>query len=146
MAATVAMMLLIAIPVSAAPATTFTETVQGVTESFIDTLPCGGAPHSITITYNAVFHITTKDDTMHVTGTQAGSFTATPVSGTGPTFTGHFAIWFGANLNDQSANGTFTFNVSGHGSDGSNFHQGVVAHFNVTPQGTVNEFFKLNCP
>jgi hypothetical protein len=38
-------------------------------------------------------------------------------------------------------NGTSTFNVRGTGSDGSTFSFHATDHFNVRPDGTVNEFF-----
>jgi hypothetical protein len=58
-----------------------------------------------------------------------------------PSYTGSFTVWGGFNQNNQVVNGTFTFSVRGRGSDGSRFTNHTTDHFNVRPDGTVNEFF-----
>src|SRR6266508_4082517 len=58
-----------------------------------------------------------------------------------PSYTGKFTVWGGFNQNGNTVNGTFTFNVRGSGSDGSTFKNHTTEHFNVRPDGTVNEFF-----
>jgi hypothetical protein len=140
-------------PASAAPPTV-TETVRekGVTESFSEDDPCLG-PITVTLTYNAVFHITEfvsgpNEGNVHVTFTQAGKFTLTPDDPTLPVYRGSFAIWGGFNGNRQSASGTFTFNAVGKGTDGSRIAFHAVEHFNVTPAGIEKEFLveRFDCP
>jgi hypothetical protein len=58
-----------------------------------------------------------------------------------PTYTAKFTVWGNFNTNGQTVNGTFTFNVHGTLLDGSTFSNHVNDHFNVRPDGTVNEFF-----
>jgi hypothetical protein len=135
-----------AAPASAAPATTFTQTVKGVTESFPEVNECSGATGTVTITYNGVFHVTElASGGLHVTGTQTGTFTFVPDDPSEPTYTGRFTTWFGENVNARNATGTFTFRVRGVGSDGSvlRFHQ--VAHFSVSATGVTVEFDRTRC-
>jgi len=76
------------------------------------------------------------------TFTQTGTFSAVPLEDPSlPSFTGRFTIWGGFNQNGKTVNGTFTFNLSGTGSDGSTVSFHTTEHFNVRPDGTVNEFF-----
>src|SRR6266540_9143 len=91
------------------------------------------------------------------TFTQTGTFTAVPVSGVGPTFTGTFTVWdggmaFNPVFSDEgeivSADkfvDTFTFTVRGTGSDGSRIFQHQTGHINQNPLGATNEFFKDSC-
>ena len=58
-----------------------------------------------------------------------------------PSYTGKFTVWGGFNQTRQTANGTFTFNVRGTGSDGSSFSNHVTDHFNQRPNGSVQTFF-----
>ena len=136
----------LATPAVAAPP--FTETIneRGVTETFVDTITCEeeGALYEITVTYNLVEHVTAFDDgRVHATFTQAGTFSAEPLDPTGQGATGHFAVWGGFNQNNKSANGTFTFNVTGRFEDGSRLSVHAVDHFNETPTGA--EFFFTRC-
>ena len=65
-------------------------------------------------------HETVFDDgRVHATFTQAGKVSAVPADGTGPTYTGRFAVWVVSTRNRSTVNGTFTFNVTLSGSDGS---------------------------
>lgn len=138
--------LLFAAPAFAQPPVTETTTQQGLVETFVDVVPTceGGGPlYTITTTSNFVEHTTTFDDgRVHATFTQTGTFVAVPLEdATLPSFTGRFTVWGGFNMNGNTVNGTFTFNVRGTGSDGSTFNNHVTEHFNVRPDGTVNEFF-----
>jgi hypothetical protein len=134
--------LLLAAPAAFAETEVFTITEQNVTEEFTDVLPCVGTA-DITITYNAVFHVTELDDgTFHMTGTLAGSFTAVVDD---VTYSGRFAQWFGENSNRKSFAGTFTFHVVGSGSDGSTVNFQETAHFSVSAKGLVLEFDKTKC-
>jgi hypothetical protein len=133
-------------PAIAAPPVTETNHAKNLVETFVDVVPTceeGGPLYTITTTSNAVEHTTTFDDgRIHATFTATGTFVAVPLEDPSlPSYTGKFTIWGGFNANGQTVNGTFTFNVRGTGSDGSTFSTNLVEHFNVRPDGTVNEFF-----
>jgi hypothetical protein len=133
-------------PAFAAPPVTETNHAKGLVETFVDVVPSceGGGPlYTITTTSNAVEHTTTFDDgRIHATFTQTGTFVAVPLDDPSlPSYTGKFTVWGGFNQNGTTVNGTNTFNVRGTGSDGSTFSSSQVQHFNVRPDGTVNEFF-----
>ncbi len=133
-------------PVSAAPPVTTTTHEKGLVETFLDVLPTcdnSGAAYEITTTSNFVFHETLFDDgRVHATFTQTGTFVAT--NPTLPDYTGKFTIWGGFNANGKTANGTFTFTVHGTGDDGSTFKTHFMDHFNLRPDGSVNEFFRCH--
>ena len=138
--------LLFAAPAFAQPPVTETTTQKGLVETFVDVVPTcegGGPAYTITTTSNLVEHTTTFDDgRVHATFTQTGTFVAEPLKDPSlPSFTGRFTVWGGFNQNGKTVNGTFTFSVRGTGSDGSTFSNQNVEHFNVIPDGTVNEFF-----
>lgn len=165
----VAALLLSASAASAAPATTFTVTNHGISDAFFTLSPCPGPTPLIYVTTveNNIFHITTlPNGTMHFTFTATGTltvqpvinpFTIDPVTGEpivtpppipapgAPTFSGHFAVWSGANTNNQSFSGTFTLNVKVRGSDGSVVKFNLVSHVNVTPTSATMDFTKVNC-
>jgi hypothetical protein len=135
-------------PAYAGP-TTETNTQKDLVETFVDVVPTceGGGPlYTITTTSNLVEHETAFDDgRVHATFTQTGTFTAVPLEDPSlPSYTGKFTVWGGFNQNGSTVNGTFTFNVRGTGSDGSTFSNSNVDHFNVRPDGTVNEFFQCH--
>jgi hypothetical protein len=117
------------------------------TQTFVDVLPCAGPDlFTITLTYNAVEHESTAaNGSTHETFTMTGTFTAVPVSGTGPSYSGHFTIWDGENGNAQNAAATVTFTIHAVGSDGSHltFHETV--HFSVSASGLVVAFDKPHC-
>ena len=133
-------------PASAAPVTE--TTTDKIVENFVDTVPtCGlpGEPYNVTITANVIEHVTLFDDGReHGTFTEAGKVTATPVDGTGPSYTGHIAVWGGFNANGAETNGTFAFNLTLTGSDGSKISHHEVEHFDQRPDGTVHEFFRCH--
>ena len=140
-----AVLLLLAAPAFAQPVTE-TTTQKGLVETFVDVVPTceeGGPLYRITTTSNLVEHTTTFDDgRVHETFTQTGRFVAAPLEDASlPSFTGRFTVWGGFNQNGKTVNGTFTFSVRGTGSDGSTFTNQSTDHFNVRPDGTVNEFF-----
>jgi hypothetical protein len=130
----------------AAPVTNTTHE-KGLVETFVDVVPScepGGPLYQITTTSNLVEHETIFDDgRVHATFTQTGRFVAVPLAG-GPSFTGKFTIWGNFNQNGKAVNGTFTFNIHGTGSDGSTFSNHENDHFNVRPDGSVNEFFRCH--
>jgi hypothetical protein len=143
----VALAMGLATPAAAAPPITETTTQHGVTETFIDFAPTceGGGPlYEITITYNLVEHVTVFDDgRVHATFTQTGTFDAVALDPAEPDASGHFTQWGGFNQNDQSVNGTFTFNVNGQFEDGTQINTHLVDHFNVVRSGA--EFFFTHC-
>ena len=91
-------------------------------------------------------HETVFDDgRVHATFTQTGTFVAAPLEDPSlPSYTGKVTIWGGFNQSNQVVNGTFTFNLHATGSDGSRASISSSDHFNVRPDGTVNEFFHCN--
>ncbi len=134
-----------AVPALAGPPETTTTHQKNLVETFVDTLPsCEGGPlYTITTTSNLVDHTTAfADGRFHGTFTQTGKVVAVPLADPSlPSYTGHFTVWGGFNANGTTVNGTFTFNVSLRGSDGSKVTNHTVEHFNVRPDGSVNEFF-----
>jgi hypothetical protein len=135
--------LLLSAPAALGAAQSFTVTEKGVTESFTDVLPCVSDSADITITYNAVFHITELDNgTYHVTGTLTGTFTAVA---DGVTYTGRFTQWFGENENAMNSEGTVTFSVRGTGGDGSRIAFSEVFHYTITATGVETAFDKPLC-
>lgn len=128
-----------------AAADTDTRTEKNLVENFVDVLPSceEDAPlYDITTTSNLVEHSTILDDgSMHFTFTQTGTFVAEPLDAGLPSYTGRFTVWGGFNLTNNTANGTFTFSVTGKGSDGSRLRNTSVDHFNERSDGTVNQFF-----
>ena len=111
------------------PAQTFTETVKDVTETIAEVNPCTGDEGTVTITYNAVFHVTElASGEFHLTGTLTGTFVFVPDDPEQATFTGRFTSWFGENHNLNEAAATTTFRVRGTGSDGSTINFHAVSH------------------
>jgi hypothetical protein len=139
-----AFLVLVGGPALASPVTQ-TTTQKDLIETFVDVVPSceGGGPlYEITTTSNAVEHETLFDDgRIHLTFTQTGKFVAEPLEAGLPSYTGSFTVWGGFNANGATANGTFTFDVRGKGSDGSKFVNSTVDHFNERPDGSVNAFF-----
>ena len=137
---------LIAASASAAPPVTETTTVKD-SDTFVDVLTsCGeDAPlYEITIDYKLIEHTTTFDDgRVHATFTQTGKFVAEALEPGSLDASGTFAIWGGFNANGKTINGTFTFNLSGKYSDGTNVGIHVTDHFNTTPTG--GDFFFTHC-
>lgn len=142
-------LLSIAAPAFAQPPTTVTTHEKGLVETFVDVIPTcdeDGAPYTITTTSNLVTHETIFDDgRVHATFTQTGTFSAVPLEDPSlPSYTGRVTIWGGFNQNGTTVNGTFTFNLRGTGSDGSTLSAHNLDHFNVRPDGSVNEFFRCH--
>jgi hypothetical protein len=142
-------LMLIGVPAFAsAPPDTHTTTQKNLVETFVDVVPNSncveeGPLYTITLPSNLVMHETIFDDgRVHATFTQTGTFVAVPLEDPSlPSYTGKVTLWGGFNQNGQTVNGTFTFNLGATGSDGSTINTHQVDHFNVRPDGTVNEFF-----
>jgi len=144
-------LLLIAAPAFAQPPTNTTTHEKGLVETFVDIVPsetCSeeGPLYTITTTSNLIMHETIFDDgRVHATFTQTGTFSAVPLEDPSlPSYTGRVTIWGGFNQNGTTVNGTFTFNLRGTGSDGSTLSAHNLDHFNVRPDGSVNEFFRCH--
>lgn len=141
--------LLLATPVALAGgngATTFTQTDKGATDTFVDVIPCTGAPATITITYNDIFHGTINKTGSWFTGTMSGTVAATTLGLNPITYTGHFTTWFGDENNLKNDVEHSTFNVHLTGSDGSTiaFHDNAQAAMNANGTITVS-FDKMVC-
>jgi len=146
LAAVAALAVLATASVAVAAPTTDTIHEHQETDNFVDVLPnCDGSAdlYDITVVYNLISHETVfPDGRVHATFTQTGKFIAEPLDPDLPTYEGRFTVWGGFNDNGKTANGTFTFSLTGKGSDGSRIRHHEVEHFNERPDGTVNEFFK----
>ena len=136
----------VAAPSATAQATSFTETVQGVTETFPEINPCSGATGTVTVTYNGIFHVTEDPQGgFHITGTQTGTFTFVPDDASEPSFTGRFTTWFGGNVSTNTDGFWTTFRVRGTGSDGSTLLFNAVEQIHVSNGEVRVEFFLENC-
>ena len=148
----VALLLFTAVVASAAGAgaVSYTQTFHNATDSFPAVNPCSGASGNATLTYNGVFHVTTLTSgqgagTFWATGTMTGDFVFAPDNATQPTYTGHFASWFGDNDNLRNGTETSTFNLHGVGSDGSSLKFHEVAHLSISATGITVFFDKPTC-
>lgn len=138
-----------AVPALAGPPVTTTTHQKNLVETFVDVIPTcdeGGPLYTITTTSNLVMHETVFDDgRVHATFTQTGTFVAVPLEDPSlPSYTGKFTQWGGFNQNGTTVNGTFTFHLRATGSDGSTVSIKLTDHFNVRPDGSVNEFFRCH--
>jgi hypothetical protein len=102
--------------------------------------PCTGDPATVTLTVNDVFHGTINKTGSWFTGTLEGTFLIVPVDSSLPTFSGHFATWFGDENNLRNDVEHSTFNVHGTGSDGStlSLHDNAQATMNANGVITVS--------
>ena len=132
--------IVLAIPVSAAGATTQTVNQHGPFAPFHVDSSCGAPAGTVSGSGNQIFHITVNGagDTW-ITTTQEAWFTLTPDTGT-VTYTGHFAFWFGAELNNQNLVQHDVTNVRATGSDGSTLTFNLVDHTSISANGQVNSF------
>ncbi len=131
---------------ASAQANTFTQTVQGFTESFPDLNPCTGDPGQVTVTYNGVFHITEDPNGgFHVTGTLTGTFQFVPDDPSLPSYAGRFTDWFGGNVTSNGEGFWETFRINGTGSDGSKLVLNAVTQIHFSNGQLRVEFLKFNC-
>jgi hypothetical protein len=129
-----------------AGAVSFTQTIHNATETDTDVNPCTGAPGTLTLTYNAIFHVTTlANGTYWATFTQAGTFSFVPFDSSQPSFTGHFTVWDGDNWNNRNTTETATFTVHGTGSDGSNLAFHETEHISSSATGLTVSFDRPRC-
>jgi len=140
---------LVAVPAASpagAGAVSFTQNWHNVTDTSTDVNPCSGTPGTLTLTYNAVFHVTTLENgTYWATFTQTGAFSFVPFDSSQPSYTGHFTVWDGDNWNNRNTTETVTFMVRGTGSDGSTLTFHEVEHISSSASGATLSFDKLRC-
>ncbi len=145
----VAAIMVVAAPSASAAgagAVSFTQTEHNATETDTDVNPCTGAPGTLTLTYNAIFHVTTlANGTYWATFTQTGTFSFVPFDSSQPSYTGHFTVWDGDNWNNQNTTETATFMVIGTGSDGSMLAFHETEHFSVSATGVTTSFDNPRC-
>ncbi len=133
------------------PGCSFTQNVHGQVQTFPTNVPCvdpmtGPPTGTLTITTNSVFHVTVNlAGDLWITGTQEGSVSFTPFDPLRPTYTGHFAAWFGASMNQKNAVFHDAFNLTLTGSDGSTVQAHVVNHFSMSASGMTVVFDKITC-
>jgi hypothetical protein len=129
-----------------AGAVSFTQTIHNATETDTDVNPCTGAPGTLTLTYNAIFHVTTlANGTYWATFTQTGSFSFVPFDSSQQSYTGHFTVWDGDNWNNQNTTETAAFSVHGTGSDGSKLAFHDTEHISSSATGLTVSFDKPRC-
>lgn len=130
-----------------AQAASTTTPFHGVTEEFVDLIPCTGESATIQITYNGVMHESTAaNGSFHLTGTLTGTVVVTPEDPNLPTYTGRFTTWFGGNINSKNQGFWETFTVRLIGSDGSILTLNEVEQFHMSATGEVTvEFSNENC-
>jgi hypothetical protein len=138
-------------PIPQASTCTYTQNLHGVTQSFPSNVPCVDPPNSVTgivtLTYNVVNHVTvnTAGDAWFTT-TQAGTFSFTPFDPNGLSYSGHFAIWFGASFNQNNGVLPDIFNLHGTASDGTKLSFHMIDHASITSTGVVtSSFSKVVC-
>jgi hypothetical protein len=123
-------------------AQTFTQIDKNVIEvQYGNANPCTGDLGTLTLTYNDAFHGTVlANGTSWFTGTITGSLVWVPDDSSKPTYTGHFAQWFGDENNLKNDVEPSTFNVTAIGSDGSHlvFHENDQAATNANGVVTVS--------
>jgi hypothetical protein len=142
--AALAAALLVATPVALAGgngATTFTQTDHNATDSFVDVVPCTGAPATVNLTYNDVFHGTINKTGSWFTGTMTGDVVATTLDANPITYTGHFTTWFGDENNLKNDVEHSTFNIHLTGSDGSTLSAHENAQAAMNANGTITVSF-----
>jgi hypothetical protein len=131
--------------VSVTPSCSETITVKNLPpESQPDANPCTGDPGTFTLTdARSVFHVNVnRDGEIWVSGTDEGTAAFISDDSSGVSGTGHWADWFGFNLNEQNMESTSTFNISIHLSDGQNVTSHDVSHDLLTPNGVEISFDK----
>jgi hypothetical protein len=129
-----------------AGAVSFTQTIHHATETDTDMNPCTGALGTLTLTYNAIFHVTTlANGTYWATFTQTGTFSFVPFDASQPSYTGHFTVWDGDNWNNRNTTETATFSVHGAGSDGSRLTFHETEHVSTSATGMTISFDRPRC-
>lgn len=124
-------------------ATTFTQTMHGVTQTFPVGPLCGAPPATLTQTSNSVFHTTVNGaDDSWLTNTEEAWITIVPDDPTLPNFAGHFADWFGISLNANNTVVHDIVNIRLTATDGSarTITVHLVDHMSSSASGQINIF------
>ena len=100
-------------------AMTFTQHDSNVVEVSTDVNPCTGDTGTLTMTYDAIFHVTINKTGSWATGTLHGSIQFVPDNPAAITYSGHFAAWFGDENNLHNDVEHSTFNARLTGTDGT---------------------------
>lgn len=120
-----------------AGAQSYTQVLKNQTDVSSDVNPCSGVTGTLSQTYNGVFHITTlADGELWATFTQTGSISFVPDDASQPSYSGHFTVWGGFNVNERNSTDTFTFSARLTGTDGSVVVLHEVQHDTYTANGT----------
>ena len=134
-------------PASAAPVTTITHE-KGLVDTFVGVINgCdeAGPLYRVTTTSNQVEKETLKDDgTFHGTNNFTGKVVAVPLDRSLPTYTGRWTGGGAFNGNTSTFISVFTFSLTLKGSDGSEYSENEMIHFNERPDGTQNFFGRCN--
>lgn len=139
----IAIVALLVGPVSsalAAPPAVDTDVVVRGTDTFPEVNPCSGAPGTVSVTFNAVFHITAESDFVyHISGATTGTFAFVPNSRTEPSFSGRFVNAFSEQATPPGLGFVYTntFTVIGTGSDGSRLRFHLTEHVTRLPSGQI---------
>lgn len=107
--------------------------------------PCVLAGSGTATGVNSIFHITVNGaGDLWFTGTITAAFTFT--TGTPPvTYTGHFTIWFGTEINNQNGVQNSTFNAQGRAPDGSTIDLHMSIGFGVSASGQPIMHMNVTC-
>lgn len=144
--ATVAALILFAVPAYAAGQGAQTETIHFADTDTFEAGPDCGLPEGTVafIDFEAVMHTTTlANGQIHTHGTFVGDLTLTLPGG--KVYTGHFADRFRSNLNNRNETGGFGSNNIVKAADGSRLILHFLDHFNLDANGEPHFFFQLNC-
>jgi hypothetical protein len=139
--AVLAAMVVLATPASANGATSQTFNFHGAFPPMTVGPLCGAPGGTLSGTGNAVMHITVNAaGDVWATSTQEAWFTLVQTDPTLPSYSGHYAIWFGGSFNNQNAVVHDNFNVQATGSDGSTINLHIVDHMSISASGQLNVF------
>ena len=122
---------------------TDTQILHDVTQTFPTDSMCGSPAGTVTVTVNAVMHVTVNGaGDVGLTVTQEGRFLLVPTDPTLPSFAGHFTNWFGLSDNNRNSVQHGTFSARGTATDGSGatIELHAVSHASISAGGQVNLF------
>jgi hypothetical protein len=130
-----------AAPVTASAGTSQTLTFHGTFPTMVVGPLCGAPGGTLSGTGNAVMHMNVNSaGDFWFTSTQEEWFTLVQADHTLPTYTGHYAIWFGGSGNLNNFVFHDNFNVQATGSDGSTINIHIVDHMSISADGQLNVF------
>ncbi len=131
----------LAAPASASGGTSQTFTFHGTFPTMVVGPLCGAPGGTLSGSGDAVMHMNVDGaGDFWFTATQEAWFTLVQTDPTLPTYTGHYAIWFGGNGNLNNFVFLDNFNVQATGSDGSTINLHIVDHLSISASGQLNVF------